>query len=193
MVDAADLLARQVRRLSVAEYHLMIDAHILGGDDRVELLEGLVVTMSPQKPPHAVVIERLSDALFLGLDVSRYRIRCQLPLTLADSEPEPDVVILSRDVANHRTHPRTAPLVFEVSGDSLRRDRQVKARLYARAGVFEYVIADVEARRLEVFRSPEPASASYRRSEVLTGADGFRSESVPGIAFDVARLFEMVD
>ena len=73
-----------MRRLSVAEYHQMIDAHILGEDDRVELLEGLLVTMSPQRPPHAVVIERLCDPELVPLDPG-FRIRCQLPLTLEDS------------------------------------------------------------------------------------------------------------
>jgi hypothetical protein len=192
--EATGLLACQARRFSVDEYHQMIDAHILGEDDRVELLEGLIVTVSPQKPPHAVVTERLNDVLFLGLG-REFLVRCQLPLTLpeSESEPEPDITVIPRGSPTHQEHPHTAPLVFEVSRASLRRDRLVKARIYARASVLEYALVDVAGRRIEVHREPLPAERRYAQAELLAMGDRFVSRSVPGVSFALADLFAGLD
>jgi Uma2 family endonuclease len=184
------VLDRQ-RRLSVGDYHRMTEAGILGEDDRVELLEGVIVEMSPQGPRHARLIQRLCDPTFASVPPDQV-VRCQLPLTFdRDSEPEPDVSIVRRaDAASDTSHPSTAALVFEVAGESLQKDRLTKSALYAGAGIPEYVIVNVEERCLEVHRDPDPPSRRYRTLVTLTGEQGFESAAVAAFAFRVASLFE---
>ncbi len=167
----------------------MIDAGILDEDERVELLEGVIVSMSPQKPDHALVVERLGDPRFLKL-TGDFVIRCQLPLALSDSdEPEPDVAVIRSDTPRSRQqHAGTAQLVFEVASGSLRVDREVKALLYARSGIPEYVIVNRKDQHLEVHRDPDPASGGYRTLTRLSTGDTFSSTSVPGLGFAVADL-----
>ena len=184
------VLNRQ-RRLSVEDYHRMAEAGILGEDDRVELLEGVIIEMSPPGPRHAKLIQRLCDPTFASVPPDRV-VRCQLPLTFGRaSEPEPDVSIVRRaDAMSDRSHPTTAALVFEVAGESLQKDRLTKSALYASAGIPEYVIVNVEQGCLEVHRDPDPASRRYRTLVTLSGDQGFASAAVPAFAFRVASLFE---
>jgi Uma2 family endonuclease len=175
-------------RLTVEDYHRMIEAAVFDEDERLELLEGVIVEMSPQAPRHALVISRLCDPVFVvpGPD---FLVRCQLPLTLGRaSEPEPDVAVVSRALAAQRDrHPGTAALVFEVAGDSLRKDRLAKGAVYAAAGIPEYVIVNLAQDCLEVHRDPDPQGRRYRT--VVTLATGrFESVSVSGFAFAVADL-----
>jgi Uma2 family endonuclease len=178
-------------RLSVEDYHRMTEVGILGEDDRVELLEGVIVEMSPQGPRHAKLIQRLCDPTFASVPPDRI-VRCQLPLTFGrDSEPEPDVSIVRRaDAASDISHPTTAALVFEVAGESLQKDRLTKSALYAGAGIPEYVIVNVEQGCLEVQRDPDPASRRYRSLLTLGGDHSFESTAVPGFGFRVSSLFE---
>jgi Uma2 family endonuclease len=158
-------------------------------DERVELLEGVIVGVSPQNAHHAIVVERLNDPLFIKLP-AQFVIRCQLPLALLDTdEPEPDIAIISRDTARSRQQqPTTARLVFEVAGDSLRKDREIKAPLYARAGVSEYVIVNLVDGRLEVHRDPDTGTGRYRTVITLDPDSVFSSTSVPGLGFRAADL-----
>jgi Uma2 family endonuclease len=188
--DSRSVLALEPqRRLSVEDYHRMIEAGVFGEDERLELLEGVIVEMSPQKPRHAEVISRLGDARFLG-SAPNVTLRVQLPLTLGpDSEPEPDVAIVHRTPGGYRdAHPTAALLVFEVSGESLRKDRVAKAAVYARCGIPEYVIVNLAEDCLEVRRDPDPAASQYRSTLVLRADDRFESVAVPGLAFGVNDL-----
>jgi len=183
------VLDRQ-RRLSVGDYQRMIGAGILDEDDHVELLEGVIVEMTPQGPKHAKLIQRLCDPTFAQVPPDQV-VRCQLPLTLGrDSEPEPDVSIVRRaDADSDTSHPTTASLVFEVAGESLPKDRLAKSALYAGAGIPEYVIVNAEQDCLEVHRDPDPASRRYRTLVTLSGDQAFASAAVPGFGFRVAALF----
>jgi len=124
----------RLRPISVDEYHRMIDAGILDEDEKVQLIDGMLVAMTPQGRPHAFVIQELTRLLVRALG-DDFKVLTQLPLTLGnDSEPEPDLtVVRAQDAASRTHHPATAALVIEVSGDSLRFDRRTKAALYARA------------------------------------------------------------
>src|SRR4029453_16331179 len=129
----ASLPEVEPRPISVAEYHRMIDAGILDEDERVELLEGVIATMSPQNDPHAFALEELNHLLVPQVE-GRFRVRVQLPLTLGDrSEPEPDVAIRPPRSIRGRGHPPSALLVIEIGDTSLRKDRIVKGRIYSRA------------------------------------------------------------
>jgi Uma2 family endonuclease len=184
-----DVLERQ-RRITVDEYHRMIEAGILGEDEHVQLLSGTLVAMTPQGRPHARVIQRLTRLLVraVGDDLE---VLTQLPLTLLDeSEPEPDLaVVRAEDAQSGEHHPRTAVLVTEVAGDSLRLDRQSKAALYARAGIPEYWIANLAEATVEVHREPDPAAATYRVRTVVPSGETLVPAAVPGVRIDVAALF----
>ena len=184
-----EIVERQ-RRITVGEYHRMIEAGILGEDEHVQLISGTLVAMTPQGSRHAVVIQRLTAALVraVGDDLA---VRPQLPLTLPDdSEPEPDLaVVRAADAPLEGPHPRRALLVVEVAGDSLRLDRQSKASLYARAGIPEYWIANLAEATVEVHREPDPAAGSYRVRTVVPAGETLVAATVPGVTIDVAALF----
>jgi len=184
-----DVLERQ-RRITVDEYHRMIEAGILGEDEHVQLLSGTLVAMTPQGRPHARVVQRLTRLLVraVGDDLE---VLTQLPLTLLDdSEPEPDLaVVRAEDAQSGEHHPRTAVLVVEVAGDSLRLDRQSKAALYARAGIPEYWIANLAEATVEVHREPDPAAGAYRLRTIVPSGETLAAATVPGLTIDVAGLF----
>jgi Uma2 family endonuclease len=177
------------RRLRVEDYHRMVRAGVFDEDERLELLEGVIVEMSPQSPRHALVITRLCDPQFASVGRD-FIVRARLPLTLEpDSEPEPDMAIVRRAESGDRDrHPSTALAVFEVASDSLRKDRLAKAALYARAGIPEYVIVNLSDDCLEVHREPDPSARRYRTVTTLSGAERFESSAVPGFAFVVSDL-----
>jgi Uma2 family endonuclease len=174
----------------VADYHRMIDAGILDEDEKVELLEGVIATMSPQKDLHIVAILALTEMAFAQLG-SSYQIRPQVPLTLGDlSEPEPDLAIAVRGTGAARGKAARALVVIEVSGaSSRRRDRVVKARIYARAGIPEYWIVNLDERLVEVHRDPDPATGSYRTLLEVAAGGELRSSAVPEFLVPVAELF----
>ena len=186
----SEILGHDLRRLHVREYHRMIEAGVFDEDERVELLEGVIVSVSPQNPFHALVVERLSDPAVVSLP-PQFVIRCQLPLTLGDAdEPEPDIAVIDRDTPrSRRNQPATARVVFEVASVSLRKDREIKAALYARAGIPEYVIVNLNDESLEVHREPDPDTARYRSRVVLAKSDTFTSTTAAGLHFEIAAIF----
>jgi Uma2 family endonuclease len=150
-----------IRPLLRKEYDHLV---ALGAFDseRVELLNGYIVRMNPQRAPHASVVQRLTRRLIAELDLpGRASVRCQLPLALtADSEPEPDLAIVpSGDY--ELEHPRTALWVIEVAESSIDRDRVEKAGIYATAMVPEYWVINLTRREIEV--RTEPADGVYMR------------------------------
>ena len=149
--DAVDL--GQVHRLSLDEYHQLVESGGLDEDTRVELIDGLLLDMSPKTREHENAIAYLAEWLSRTVDRTRYQVRVASALTLQRSEPEPDVIVIPRE-APRPYHPGTATLVIEVSVSSLRRDLVRKPSLYAAAGVDEYWVIDLERRRAVVYRDP---------------------------------------
>ena len=181
--------ARQ-RRFSVAEYHRMIEAGILGEDEHVELLEGEIVQMSPQEPPHARATHRLTRLFNRSLG-DQYIVRPQLPLTLRDSEPEPDLAIVrAEDETSAKRHPTTALLVVEVADSSVRYDLFVKARIYARARIPEYWLVVVRKRLIEVLRDPDPKTGAYRAHFRASVKDILNPLRLPRVELRVRSLFD---
>jgi Uma2 family endonuclease len=182
--------AVRTRLFSVAEYHRLVEAGVLCEDDHVELLEGVIVEVSPQSERHAQVIQRLT-ALLVRVAGDRFAVRPQLPLTLRDSEPEPDLaVVRTEDAASLDDHPTSALLVVETSSASLAHDRTVKGRIYARAGIPEYWIVNPGERCIEVHRDPDPAAGRYRDISRLAADEALDSAAVPGLRLEVRSLFD---
>ena len=164
----------RVRHWTRDEYHHMGK---LGWfrDQRVELIEGQIVQMTPQKSVHAVGIGKVDDAL-RPVFGSGYWIRIQLPLIAGPrSEPEPDVAVVPGRPGDYREHPTSALLNVEVSDTTLGHDRG-KAFLYASMDVLECWIVNLVEAQLEVHRDPGPDPAArhgagYREHRVLRGSE----------------------
>jgi len=172
-------------RMDVGTYNQLVATGALEGEP-VELLDGLLVEMSPQGVSHAVVIRRLTR----HCAAARAWLGVQLPLeVLPSSEPEPDLV-LTEGEPSFDHHPRTAALIVEVAVTSQSKDRGKKADVYARAGMPLYWLVDVPAAVVEVRSDPGPKG--YRHCE--TYGIGTRVPSpAEGVAdLDVAALFEGV-
>ena len=148
------------------KYHLLGDAGFFLGK-RVQLIEGSIIEMSPQKNEHSVSLLLTCDVM-QALFGSTRTVRYQLPLKLSDvSEPEPDVAIVMGKPRDWSDHPATADLVIEISESTLRFDLTVKAKLYAQALIPEYWVVDLVHRQLIVHRLPKrPRSGAARYEEV---------------------------
>ncbi|HLK93553.1 MAG TPA: Uma2 family endonuclease [Polyangia bacterium] len=172
---------RPLRRL---EYERMA-AEGFFEDERIELLEGVIVEMTPQGTRHAVTIERLSHLLFATVG-DRARVRVQLPFAASDvSLPEPDVAVVPRG-DYELAHPSQGQLIVEVAGSSLNKDRLVKARLYATAGVTEYWVIDIAAKTIEV--CCEPVDGQYTRLHAAGPGGSIRLQAFPDVEIAVADV-----
>jgi Uma2 family endonuclease len=164
-----------LRRLTVAQYDAMGRAGILTPDDRVELLEGLLVEKMTKNPPHRIATNRTRAALSAVL-VAGWYVDTQEPIVTADSEPEPDVVIVKGRTEDYRgSNPpaSSVALVIEIADTTLARDRETKARIYARAGIATYWIINLVDSIVEVYTQPigTEATARYaRRDDHARGA-----------------------
>ncbi|MBX3170305.1 MAG: Uma2 family endonuclease [Candidatus Eremiobacteraeota bacterium] len=177
----------QHRRFTVKEYAKMGDAGIFAPGERVELLEGKIIAVSPQNPRHARRISRLTT-LFVGLFGQTHEIRVQLPLTLSKfSEPEPDFALVSFQASDDAwRHPVGADLVLEISDSTLSLDRNKKARIYAQAGIADYWILNMAKKRLEVRRAP--GEEGYSNLTLLTPGQTISPLAFPDVNLQVADL-----
>jgi Uma2 family endonuclease len=134
----------------------MIRTGILTEDDPVELLEGWLVVKMPQNPPHRVAV-RLTYKALEAIVPTNWYIDTQAPITTADSEPEPDIVVVRGDPRHYLDHhptPQDLALVVEVADTPLQRDRVFKKRLYAAAGTPVYWILNLPESRCEAYTEP---------------------------------------
>jgi Uma2 family endonuclease len=184
--DLQAIIVEGIRPLRRKEYHQLAE---LGAfeDEKVELLYGVLVPMSPIGPPHCGAVERLNE-LFVTQLAGKARVRVQMPVAASDeSEPEPDLVIASRDEDAFLDHPARPLLVVEVAETSLSKDRGVKARLYAECGVPEYWIVNVGQRVLELYS--QPVAGDYQSTRVLGPGEIARPEAFPEVEVPVGELF----
>ncbi len=184
MLDPALLAPERVRGLKRVEYDALVEQGVFD-DERVELLRGVLVEMSPQGEPHSQLTAWLAQRLAKLLDFDRYDVRSHSPYAATeDSEPEPDVSVSLR--ALNKGHPHTSLLLIEVSGSSLAKDRSIKTEIYAEAGVPEYWIVNVRARQVEVLT--QATRRGYLRRRVFGLGDVLRPRRLPGIAIATADL-----
>lgn len=160
-----------VRRFSVEEYHRLILDGYFGEDERVELLEGWIVPKMTRNPAHDVAID-LAQEVLRGLVPEGWRVRGQSAVTMPDSEPEPDLAVVrgrARDYRDRHPGPDDMALVVEVADSSLGRDRGLKRKIYARAGVPAYWIVNLVDRTVEVYSEPEESGAYRQRRDYRAG------------------------
>jgi Uma2 family endonuclease len=177
---------RPRRRFTVDEYHRMAEAGILGDDERVELLDGDVVEMSPVGDPHVAAVTRCGRAFAPAWVAGRLTLHTQDPVRLdRHSEPQPDIALAPPGV-EAAPRPGEVLLAIEVADTTAADDRARKVPLYARAGVPEVWLLDVVARTLEVYREPGPDG--YGRTYTLLPDQPVACEAFPDVVLRVADL-----
>lgn len=176
-----------VHRWTREEYERMADQGLFAPDSRVELIDGIIYDMSPQKGPHASAVHRGLRSL-QGVFPDRY-IRVQAPLALSDdSEPEPDLAVVPGALEDYdQSHPTTALLIVEVADSSLVHDKERKIPLYARSGIPESWLLNIPAKTLEVYRNP--GRDRYRSQQILRTGDTISPLARPEARIAVADLF----
>jgi Uma2 family endonuclease len=164
-----------VWRFTIDQYHAMVRSGILTDDDPVELLEGWLVPKMPKNPQHRAAT-RLTRQALEGIVPAGWYVDSQEPVTLGDSEPEPDVVVVrgeTRQYLDRHPGPQDLALVVEVADTTLQRDRGAKKRAYAGSGVPIYWIVNLVENQVEVYTDPTgPAEQpDYRQRRDYTLAD----------------------
>lgn len=159
--------AIRTRRWTRAEYGRAVEAGIFREDEPLELLAGRLVVAEPKRRPHALATGLVADALRRAFGIGWY-VQIQDPIALnPTSEPEPDVAVVRGAPRDYpREHPAHPVLVVEVAEWSLRLDRRLKSRLYARAGIPEYWILNLVSRVLEVHRAPRREGRRYTYGDI---------------------------
>jgi Uma2 family endonuclease len=175
------------RYFNVDEYYQMARAGVLKPDDRLELIEGEIIKMSPIGSPHAACVSRLDDLL---RHLSKTMIRIQNPVRLNDfSEPVPDIALLRpREDYYAARHPvpKDVLLLIEVGDTTVLTDRNIKVPLYARAGIPEVWLINLPMKTVEVYSDPEEnrysKSRKYKRGEAVV------AESISGLSLGVTEI-----
>jgi len=179
-----------VSPLSTEQYLQMIDAGILGPEDKVELIGGLITPMSPAGPEHNSSLIFLTEMFAKVVD--QYHLLIQGTVVLAEGHVfDPDLALLRRKPEGYkRALPRAEDvlLIVESAASSLPRDRHVKLPIYAAAGIQEYWIADLERETLTVFREPE--GVAYRTERTLSGDETIAPLACPELSLRVADIFD---
>jgi Uma2 family endonuclease len=186
-IDTPPLLKRH--RLTVADYYRMAEAGIFAPNARIELIEGEIIDMAPIGTRHRSAVMRL-NALLAVATAPHAILSVQNPLRLSDlSEPEPDLMLLKpREDFYAAAHPSAADvlLLIEVADTSARYDREIKLPLYARHGVPELWIVDLEARVLRFCRAP--VGETYTDNTVTDAPGATPIGTLPGMAIDLALV-----
>lgn len=181
-MSAVSVATEELWRLNVAQYHAMIKAGILTEDDPVELLEGCLIAKMPKNPRHRLVTQLTREALAALLPDDCY-VDAQEPITLLDSEPEPDVVVVRghrRDYSERHPGAEDVALIVEVADPTLKRDQTAKKKVYAAAKISVYWIINLPENRVEVYKNP---SEINQQSDYLEQTNyGF--DDVIGVDFD---------
>jgi len=176
------------RRFTVAEYHRMGEAGVFGPDERVELVRGLVIPVSPKSLAHSLAVQQ---AFLVFRDVLHQRagvyIETSLPLRGLDSDPQPDVLICSNPALATLGSGATSPLlVLEVSASSLAYDLSSKAGLYAEAGIPEYWVVNLLERVVMVML--EPSNGDYASRSIYEAGTRIVPSHWPELVVEVDAL-----
>jgi Uma2 family endonuclease len=170
--------------LSLADYHRLHEFNENGR--RTELIRGIVIEKMAKTPLHRLLTSRLYRFL-LALLPEGFQVWKEEPLTLADSEPEPDISVVRGTEADFAAaHPSTAELVVEIAVSSPALDR-ANATLYAEAGIKEYWIVLGNEKRVEVYRRPE--SGRYQETHTVEADEVLDCVAVPGVRVQLQNLF----
>ena len=182
--------ALPLRRFTVSEYHQMGEAGILSEDDRVELIDGVIIQMNPQRSRHSAVINQITWQFYQLVPKEKALLRIQTPILLTDStEPEPDLAMVKpRADVYVKAHPSPGDvlLLIEVSDTTLEYDKEVKLPRYAASGIPEVWVVNLVDDTIEVYRDPlklPDGTAIYR-----TRTDCVKGETLAPQAFSSLKI-----
>jgi Uma2 family endonuclease len=174
-----------LRKWTVKEYQKLGEMGFFHPEERVELVSGNIIKMSAKGTAHTSALGR-TDRLLQNLFGNLAWVRMQDPIALDDnSEPEPDIAVVRIDPFDYATHhptPSEVYLIIEVADSSLAYDREIKANIYARSGIVDYWVLNVNERQLHVFR--EPADDGYQSEVILEETASISPLQFP--AFNIA-------
>jgi Uma2 family endonuclease len=174
------------KKFTVGQYHQMIESGILTERDRVELLQGEIIEMSPIGMQHAACVDRLNELLVRELG-GRAIVRVQNPIQLSTrSEPQPDFAILQRRsdfYANGHPQPSDVFALIEVSETTVEFDRTVKVPLYAKDNIAEVWIVDLNAEAVQIYR--EPSEAGYQQLQTFRRGQAIAFQAFSEVQFTV--------
>ncbi len=176
-------------RFTVDEYHDMAATGLLAEDDRVELIDGEIVEMSPIGARHVACVISLTH-LVMGAVGGEYFVSVQNPVALdGGTEPQPDLSLLRAkpDPAGKLPGPEDVALAVEVSDSTLSYDKNIKLPRYAQAGVPEIWIVDLENQRVEVYSEPSPNG--YHESKNFGPGETLTSANVENLSVPVNEIF----
>ncbi len=186
---AVEMVATR-RRFSRAEYHRMAEVGILGEDDRVELIRGEIVQMSPIGRRHKAFVGNLNQLLAVRL-AGRAVVWMQNPIVLGeDTEPQPDLAVLRRGAVSYKDRDacgEDALLLIEVADSSLAYDRSTKLRLYAEAGIPEYWLVDCASETVEIYRTP--GAEGYRDVSRVGATATLTPQAFPDVELTTTEIF----
>jgi len=178
------------RRFTVDEYLKMVETGILNEDDRVELLDGEVVTKTTTGPAHNASVANLNRLLILGIG-SRGVLLLGPTVRLSKmSAPEPDLLLVRPEPRSYRdryTEPGDVLLLIEVADSSLSRDRNLKLPLYAEAGIQEYWIVNEREQTIEVYL--EPSGSGYRPARAYGRGETVSPSAFPDLRISLDEIF----
>jgi Uma2 family endonuclease len=178
------------RRFTREQYYRMAETGILREDDRVELIRGEIIEMSPIGRRHKAFVLNLTQ-LLAGRLAGRALVNVQSGIVLSDeSEPEPDLAVLRlREVPykEREAHSEDVLLLIEVADSSLAYDRSTKLRLYAEAGIPEYWVVGCTAETVEVYRGP--GAEGYRDVRLVTGVATLTPQAFPDVTLTTTDIF----
>jgi len=178
------------RKLDVHDYHRMGEAGILTPGDRVELIDGEIIQMTPVGDPHVDLIIVLTARLSVAV-ANQALVSVQNPLRLDDhTEPEPDLVLLRLDRRRGVPLAEDALLVVEVADSSLAYDRDIKIPRYARSGIPEAWLSDIANATLTRYQIPE--MDEYMHQDVLDLSQPISPLKMPDATVDLSNLFATV-
>lgn len=178
-------------RITVDEYHRMGELGFFAPDARVELIDGQIIDMPPIGSRHQAAVDRLTELLFHAV-AGRAIVRTQGSVVIEEfSEPQPDIVLLKRREDFYSSRRATAAdtlLIIEVSDTTWRYDRHVKAPLYARCGIPELWIVDLQGCELHSLR--EPSSAGYAQTASTRSPGAMPIQELGGASVELSNLLQ---
>ena len=179
-----------LRLITTDEYHRMVGAGILAADEQVELIAGQIIKKMPKGPAHSALCKRI-EKLIERLLGDRVLVRLRDPVRLdIYSEPEPDIAVVYPNASfydDHHPVPGEIYLIIEIADSTVDRDLNVKADLYAAAGIADYWVINVKSQQLHIFR--EPQANGYQRQTILRGQQSVRLLSFADCEITVQECF----
>lgn len=175
---------------TVAEYYKLAEVGILKDTDKVELINGEIITMSPMNAPHAGMVARLARLLIKNVD-EKATMLIQSPIRIDDhSEPEPDLIVAKfslDDYSNDHPTPKETHIVIEVSDSTLEKDRTIKVPLYATANIPEYWIVNLVDEQIEIYRQPK--KGEYHFKQIISEKDQMIQVEHLSLNFQYQEIF----